>query len=760
MARTSGFPPPFKLGPWLVQAELNRVSGPDGTRPTDGPDPGDVTHQVEPRIMRVLLMLVEHAGAVVTRQELLDEVWADTVVGEEILTRAVSELRRIFRDDARRPAYIETIRQHGYRLVMPVVPAAYAAAAAEPAVVAEPVVAAPPPVPEPPPPQSAPAEPRDAAAAMTPRAPDPRVDATRPSRHLRRLLPLLAVATAAVLVLTASPWRRGGGDRPPAAVEPAPLTSYPGRELHPALSPDGLRVAFAWNGPDGQSPGIYIKQRNSETALRVTGEPGWPAWPAWLPDGQSVVFVQTADTASAICLVASLGGPVRRLRRVPSLVEGLTVAADGERLAWSAREPGGGPFRVQGLSLADPSAPWQPAPAVGPAGDVQPRFSPDGRRLAWVALGPGGSGVLHMVRLDGGQPELVVAAHGPVGGLAWSADSRRLIYAAAPAGTYALWSVAADGGRPEALPLPAGFALNPSIAAGTGDLAWEQVSLDQDIWGLRVTARDPWRLETAPFLVSTRWESDADLDPVDGRVVFVSLRSGRPQLWVAAPDGSNPEPLADVDGAALSHPRWSPDGARIAFRAVTGEGVVVLVVPAAGGRARPVPLPADDVLPTGWTRDGRALLVAADFGDGWQIHRVDPVDGSRQALTHQGGLTAAESADGRDLLHTRPGVPGLWRQRLGSTDDPEIVVAGLPAGDRTSWRLTGRTIHWVWRTRGAAILMRCDSDGGSSEPLAELPGWAPGSLAVAADGNLVLFAHAGEAVGDLMSLPAAGLPEN
>ena len=78
---------------------------------------------VEPRVMAVLCYLAQHAGRVVTRDELLDAVWADLVVNEDALTRAVSELRKLFGDDPRSPKVIQTVRGRGYRLIAPVRPA-------------------------------------------------------------------------------------------------------------------------------------------------------------------------------------------------------------------------------------------------------------------------------------------------------------------------------------------------------------------------------------------------------------------------------------------------------------------------------------------------------------------------------------------------------------------------------------------------------------------------------------------------------------
>jgi DNA-binding winged helix-turn-helix (wHTH) protein len=82
----------------------------------------DATLQLEPKVMKVLLCMVDRPGEVVTKEELFRDVWQGTFVTEDVLTRAVGELRRAFQDDAARPRVIETIRKSGYRLIAPIVP--------------------------------------------------------------------------------------------------------------------------------------------------------------------------------------------------------------------------------------------------------------------------------------------------------------------------------------------------------------------------------------------------------------------------------------------------------------------------------------------------------------------------------------------------------------------------------------------------------------------------------------------------------------
>jgi len=98
----------FKVGPWLVEPGLNTVSR-----------NGSNVH-LEPKVMEVLVCLARHAGETVPKDQLMREVWSDTFVTDDVLIRAVSELRRIFEDDAREPSFIQTIPKRGYRLIAPV----------------------------------------------------------------------------------------------------------------------------------------------------------------------------------------------------------------------------------------------------------------------------------------------------------------------------------------------------------------------------------------------------------------------------------------------------------------------------------------------------------------------------------------------------------------------------------------------------------------------------------------------------------------
>ena len=95
----------FKIGPWLVRPSLNSIA-----------QNGKRTH-LEPKAMEVLVCLAEHAGNVVSKEQLIQSVWADTFVTDYVLIRCISELRKALEDDSKVPHLIETIPKRGHRLV-------------------------------------------------------------------------------------------------------------------------------------------------------------------------------------------------------------------------------------------------------------------------------------------------------------------------------------------------------------------------------------------------------------------------------------------------------------------------------------------------------------------------------------------------------------------------------------------------------------------------------------------------------------------
>ena len=77
---------------------------------------GEVVH-LEPKVLKVLVYLIEHRGRLVEKAELLDAVWAETFVTENALTKAIGRLRLALDDHAQDPRFIQTAHTLGYRFI-------------------------------------------------------------------------------------------------------------------------------------------------------------------------------------------------------------------------------------------------------------------------------------------------------------------------------------------------------------------------------------------------------------------------------------------------------------------------------------------------------------------------------------------------------------------------------------------------------------------------------------------------------------------
>ena len=98
----------FSFGDFIVDCENFRVLK------------GGKILTLTPRAFDVLIYLIRHSERVVEKKELFDQVWRDTIVTDNALTKVVKELRQVLADDVNDPKYIETVPKRGYHFIAPV----------------------------------------------------------------------------------------------------------------------------------------------------------------------------------------------------------------------------------------------------------------------------------------------------------------------------------------------------------------------------------------------------------------------------------------------------------------------------------------------------------------------------------------------------------------------------------------------------------------------------------------------------------------
>jgi Tol biopolymer transport system component/DNA-binding winged helix-turn-helix (wHTH) protein len=683
----------FRLSGRLVRPSLNRVVR------------GETTLQLEPKIMQVLVALAEKPGEVVTRERLFQDVWEGAYVTEDVLTRAVGELRRVFEDDPSRPRVIETIRKTGYRLL-----------AAPEAVGAVPGTALPP-------------------------HPDPLPRRGGEGRSAR-----IAIASAVVLLIAglgARAWLRSGRAAPPMRIRP--LVSAPGIERDPALSPDGTRVAFSWNGGSGEAMSIYVQLVDSGAPLRLTSAGGVEdRVPAWSADGTRVAFTRTAGGACRIFVVPALGGAERSLGPCgDSDYRRLAWSPDGAWIAFAGRDASSA-LRIELLSPESLERRPLTRPPAGILGDSSPAFSPDGATVVFTRNLTGGVTDLYRVPAAGGEPVRLTFDDRDTMGSDWSADGKSVVFSSSRAGMYSLWRVPAEGGEPGWIAGGGMKMKHPSTSRARERIAYENWLYQVDLWRVPLAGGGA---ASAVAPTTDEWSFHPDISPDGSRVAFVSTRSGEQDVWVAGTSGQAARRVTSLTNARVETPRWSPDGHRLVFAARLGGGrSAVWLVDAQGGPARRLNSGRSDAVAPSWSRDGKSVYFGArpEGGGPWQVWKLPLFGGSIAAAAGPGSYAAKESRDGRFLYSTRAEEPGIWRQPAGSPGAPaERVVDALAPEDWADWEPGARGVYYkapAADRRGSAVAF---SGVGAAHPVevAKLadPGWS--GLAVSPDETFLLYAR-------------------
>lgn len=97
----------IKFGEYILDVEHSRL--------LNASDNSEIL--IEPKIFELLLLFVERPNAIISRQNILDQLWAGSVVTDNAINKLIGNLRKLLGDDAKRPHYIQTVPKRGYRLV-------------------------------------------------------------------------------------------------------------------------------------------------------------------------------------------------------------------------------------------------------------------------------------------------------------------------------------------------------------------------------------------------------------------------------------------------------------------------------------------------------------------------------------------------------------------------------------------------------------------------------------------------------------------
>jgi len=663
----------FAVADWTIEPEINTLSR------------GDITVRLEPKVMKVLLQLAAHHGEVLSKEKLIEAVWPDTFVSDDVLTRCISLLRRQMRDDSHPPRYIQTIPKVGYRLVADV-------RSFEDLATVEPEA----------PPSSAGSAPAD-LSPLPARA----ADTALPSNSLssramqtlaRRLLRWQILAGVGLLASTIAGLALWKAHQHPAhsSFRVTSLTSYAGLQDQASFSPDGTRIAFVWDNFDGGGRNVFIKQIGSETLLRLTHAAESDFSPVWSPDGTRIAYLSASEKGMAIFVVSSMGGPAQKLYSPMGMIHweqgALSWSPDGKSLIFPDGLAAHNPSSIYRLSLDTLQARALSSPPSAWEGDLNPVVSPDGSKIAFIRAIESGVRDIYVMNADGNKLQQVTSDGRIVDSLTWTPDSRSIVFSSDRGGKLALWKVSARGGDPERLPVGTDDASEPAISQTGHRLLYTESSATWTIQSLKLHPGSEASGKPVAIVSSTEQDSAPSFAPDGTQFAFQSWRSGTQELWISSRDGLNLRQLTSGGRTMTGSPSFSPDGLEVAFDGRPAGHSHIFVVSAAGGSPREITSgDSNDILPR-WSANGSFVYFASNRTGTWQTWKISAGGGTPRQVTTNGGFVALESPDGRWVYFTKSDLPGIWR--IPSTGGAEERILAQPqAGYWGYWCVAAHGIY-------------------------------------------------------------------
>jgi Tol biopolymer transport system component/DNA-binding winged helix-turn-helix (wHTH) protein len=705
----------------------------------------------------ILAALLKRPGQLVTREQLRAQLWpGDTFVDfNHGLNAAVNKLRDTLCDSAEDPKYIETLPRRGYRFVAQVetVPPATISNSAEAwpthntdafprgATVVEPeAVPATEPV----------AEEKDLTFEVIDHAPVPR------RKGLRRIAIAGAVIVLAWLLVN---WgildhlraTRMEGAKKMAEkenLELVPLTNVPDATSDAAFSPDGNKVAFRREGDSPETSGIFVKPIYSSQLVQVTNHRE-DCCPVWSPDGNLIAFSRFFGSDRIIYTVSPNGGSLRKLHATTAGTKRgeLDWSPDGQWIVFVGESPHGTSsiFKLSPKNLTVQRITEPPAMNH----DWGPAFSPDGQSLSFVRTHESGLPENVMVMPAGGGESRVALSffNGILGPPVWTADGQSILFSA---GTEpSLLRVAAFGeGEFKAVSGLGKAVWHPAVARQGHRLAVQTSSKTVSVWQTDLS-RDG-KLQSRRVVVTDIGRNEgAQVSPDGTKLVFMSSRSGKTELWVSDRDGSNPVRLTWMGNVGT--PRWSPDGRSVAFDVTERGHRSIYTVDLTGAPPRPAVSDNSENLVPSWSEDGRWIYFASDRSGIWQVWKVATSGGSPVQVTTHGGFAAYEF---HHVIYyskfNRPN-PEVWEVPADGGVESRVSPFVRPE-DWANWALVNGGIYFIQagidQQPGVMFYDTARKRVTQVGMLPAMPFW----LAATADGKSLLYEHLDQEESHIMLL--------
>ncbi|HEV8608627.1 MAG TPA: winged helix-turn-helix domain-containing protein [Thermoanaerobaculia bacterium] len=642
------------------------------------------------KVVETLLLLIEHCGEVLEKDDLMRRLWPDSFVEEANLTQNIYVLRKALGVGS----YIETVPRRGYRFVGEIRQW-----------------------------EAAPSS-RTNAPDGTPETSftgfaDERARSVAPAglRTLWSTLLILAVIAAGAVAF----WPR----RHTIPFEKIQLTrlTTTGNAVRAAISPEGRYMAYVASEAGRQS--LRLRQIATGKDLELVPSSSVDFYGlTFSHDGNFIYYTsQEMNHLGLLFRLPSLGGtPARLAADVDSPV---TLSPDDQHLAFVRFSP---KDRAIVVSNADGTGERRLASSshalafrIAPTPLIAPAWSPDGRILACavgVATSEADYQTVWSFNARNGTGRPLTSAHWKtLGRMEWLPDGKELLLTAAgpgSSGTQQIWLLSSDG-RTRQITKDLADYREVSLTPDARSLVAVQSERRGNVWV--APADDTDRATQVTFTNYDGLGGGLSWTP-DGRIVYTLPTGAEQNLWIVDPKGGSPEQLTSHAGVNRQ-PAVAPDGRYIVFVSDRSGRQRLWRIDADGGHPHELTHGSADREPS-FSPDGKWVVFSSSVAGRGSVFRVGIDGGEPVRLTDRASGEPNVSPDGALLslyYRSAPAAPNKISVMPSSGGEPRAIRDLPPHFGRFRWTPDGRALAYSAGQEGVGNIWLLPLDGSAPAPI-------------------------------------------
>ena len=584
--------------------------------------------------MKVLILLVNNIHSVVSRDQLIEEIWDNEFVGDDALTQAISKLRKVLESETKNPQIIETIPKTGYRFIGTI---------------------------------------------------KKQNNESKTVSNQSINLSIIIYAILFVCVITVL-FILNRNKKKITLIEPVQFTSSAGRENHPALSPKGDFVIFSKRNLTDTKMNLYLRALNTNEIRRITNSFSDDFCTIWTNDSKYIAYLRLINGKAEIRILpinnTNLDNPGQLITTLQFTNQtSIRWSPDYKSIIYRDKKSAEDKYQLYTINIETNETKIITDNFSRNYDYLNAIYSLNGDKLIYIKR-LNNFDKLVMVNLNKPENETkILDFEGTITDLEWINDST-LLLSGNSSGQSSLWTCTIDG----KLNWLRGERISHfSISRPAKIIIYSEMDYNIDLLSYNLTSKSPSQTQYS----STKTEWTPSISSDNSAVVFDSDRNGKSQLWIADLKSTLVNQLTFYANEIPKRPKWSPINNQIAFELLEDEIHSLYLIDANGGKANILLKDGFDNKKISWSPDGENIYYQSNKSGQKEIWSIKIDSRETKQITKLGGFYGEISADLKYLFYVKSdGSPGLWRKDINS-DKKDVKVHDLPYlfnGDK--WKLS------------------------------------------------------------------------